>query len=82
MPSLFLHLGQIGIHVNLSQLVGLFFDQLLVFELVRLHLVVELGDKGTETPDGEESGIGRVVDANCGSRYASLIICVSMLMVH
>lgn len=73
MPSSFLHLGQIGFHVHLSQLVGLFFDLLLVFELVCLHLVVELGHKCTETSDGEESGIGRVVDADGGGRYASLV---------
>lgn len=73
MPSSFLHLGQISIHVNFSQLVGLFFDLLFVFELVRLHLVVELGDEGTETSDGEQSGIRRVVDADCGGRYTSLV---------
>lgn len=72
-PSSFLHLGQISLHVNLSQLIGLFFDQLLVFELVGLHLFVKLGDECPETSDGEESGIGRVVDADSGGRYASLM---------
>jgi hypothetical protein len=75
MPSSFFHLCQISLHVNLPQLVGLCFDLLFVFELVRLHLLVELGDKGSETSDGKESGIGRVVDANSGSRHASLVAC-------
>lgn len=75
-------MGQIRIHINLSQLVGLFFNLLLIFELVRLHLVVELGDKGAQASNGKESRIGRVVNANCGGWYASLIIYVSMLMAH
>lgn len=66
------HLLQVGLDTNLPQNVGLVLNLVLHVKLVRLHLLQQLRNKGSQNADSEQRRIGRVVNGDSSSGYAAL----------